>query len=222
EGAILAEADLVVPLDIEPLLALRQQPRAVWENNPIPLPSTRSIQLCDDKLVFYRHLLAAGFGRELPRIAEAGLLKTPFILKKRQDVMGQHCYVVHNQQDLQRYAPLLDDPDYFCQTLVTGDEEFATHLLVRDGRVEHALNIRYRFAGNTPVKGKDPAFRAPVPARHLALFGEMLAALGFEGLCCFNYKEEGGKPLVLEINPRFGGSLCPYFFTFVHHLQRVG
>ena len=219
EGQALADADLVVPLDIEPLLGLRRQPQALWADNPLPLPSAESVLLCDDKQHFYRHLEQAGFTHAMPRIAEAGVLALPFIVKRRHDVMGQHCHVVRDETDLRRYAPLFADPDYFCQALVRGEEEFATHLLFRGGRIEHALNIRYRFTGDTPVKGKTPASWAPVAARHLALFGDMLSALGFEGLCCVNYKEEGGAPKVFEINPRFGGSLCPYFFTFVRHLQ---
>jgi hypothetical protein len=27
-------------------------------------------------------------------------------------------------------------------------------------------------------------------------------------LCCINYKLDGGRPMLLEINPRFGYSLC--------------
>jgi carbamoylphosphate synthase large subunit len=35
----------------------------------------------------------------------------------------------------------------------------------------------------------------------------ILEALGYEGTCCFNYKWEGEAIRILELNPRFGGSL---------------
>jgi predicted ATP-grasp superfamily ATP-dependent carboligase len=34
-----------------------------------------------------------------------------------------------------------------------------------------------------------------------------------------NYKVVRGLPYILEINPRFGGSLTPYFFSFIRHLK---
>jgi hypothetical protein len=43
---------------------------------------------------------------------------------------------------------------------------------------------------------------------YLDLFSEILARLEFEGTACFDYKIVNGKPVIFEINPRFGGSLC--------------
>jgi len=37
--------------------------------------------------------------------------------------------------------------------------------------------------------------------------GAILPSLRYEGLCCFNYKMDNGVLVVLELNPRFGGSL---------------
>ncbi|MGH8049795.1 MAG: hypothetical protein ACREPB_03945, partial [Arenimonas sp.] len=37
--------------------------------------------------------------------------------------------------------------------------------------------------------------------------------------CCFNYKVRDGQAMILEINPRFGGSLCQYFISFIRHLD---
>lgn len=53
----------------------------------------------------------------------------------------------------------------------------------------------------------------------LLLWDRLLDTLGFEGLCCINYKLNNGRPLLLEINPRFGGSLGEYFFAFLRHLE---
>ena len=42
--------------------------------------------------------------------------------------------------------------------------------------------------------------------------------VGFEGLCCVNYKYRDGIPKILEINPRMGGSLARFFFSFLRRL----
>jgi predicted ATP-grasp superfamily ATP-dependent carboligase len=42
---------------------------------------------------------------------------------------------------------------------------------------------------------------------HVDLFSQILERLSYEGTACFDYKVVDGKPLVFEINPRYGGSL---------------
>lgn len=37
---------------------------------------------------------------------------------------------------------------------------------------------------------------------------EGLEALEFEGTACVDYRVVSGQPVLFEINPRFGGSLC--------------
>ena len=35
----------------------------------------------------------------------------------------------------------------------------------------------------------------------------ILKKIAYKGLCCFNYKIVDDKPLIFEMNPRFGASL---------------
>jgi predicted ATP-grasp superfamily ATP-dependent carboligase len=82
------------------------------------------------------------------------------------------------------------------------------------------MNIEYAFASMTPIKGKDRMiYRKVCPCPHLALFSAVLTSIGFQGLCCVNYKLVDHRPFILEINPRFGGSLTGYFFSFLRHLD---
>ncbi len=83
-----------------------------------------------------------------------------------------------------------------------------------------SLNIEYVFETRSAIKGKDRLrYKAVCSCPYLDVFSSILAAIGFNGLCCFNYKVANGLPMILEINPRFGGSLSPFFFSFVRHLQ---
>jgi predicted ATP-grasp superfamily ATP-dependent carboligase len=55
---------------------------------------------------------------------------------------------------------------------------------------------------------------------YIDIFSDLLNAIGFEGLCCIDYKVKNGIPYIFEINPRFGGSLSFYFFSFLRHLNK--
>ena len=209
--------DLVVPLSLPDLEEARRYSPAT---NALPLPSAESVRLCDDKYEFNQALIQAGFGRYVPRIAQGLELKPPYILKKRTGWWGNGCYIIGNHSDEQEHLDHINDRDYFCQQIIPGPAEFATHVLFVGGRIVKALNIKYEFASDMPIKGKD-AISLMVIHRcpYLRLFTRILRAIQFEGLCCVNYKVAKGQPFLLEINPRFGGSLAPYFFSFVRHLS---
>lgn len=215
---VLQAYDLVVPLTIDDLKYLNTV-RDLIAGNPLPIPSLESIELCDDKYRFNQMLQAKGFGAFIPQMG--GRLAFPYVVKKRTDIYGRNCRVVHDAGDEAACAGILADPDYFTQQLVTGTNEYATHILFKDNRIRCWINVEYTFGTATPVKGKDKvlllrACRCP----HLALFAEILRTVGFEGLCCLNYKEsDRGQPMILENNPRFGGSLARYFFGFVEYLN---
>ena len=84
------------------------------------------------------------------------------------------------------------------------------HLIRADGEIRLAIAYRYEMAGPMSVRGavdRPLAIRPIDPSRALPLCEAVLDALGFEGLGCFNLKWAGDQPMILELNPRFGGSL---------------
>jgi predicted ATP-grasp superfamily ATP-dependent carboligase len=112
--------------------------------------------------------------------------------------------------------------DYFRQELVPGRYEYCVHILFIDGRIRRALCIEHDMAHELSVKGPlKPRRQRIVRCRHLPVFARILAVLEFEGLCNIDFKLRDGKPLVMEVNPRMGISLCPYFFAFVRSLPRA-
>jgi predicted ATP-grasp superfamily ATP-dependent carboligase len=213
----LENKDLVVPLSLNDIRRINLHPELATRN-PIPIPSNESMDICDDKYLFYTTLAKKGFEKDMPRVGKD--LKMPYMVKKKIAHMGMDCYVIDSEAKAEKYENEINDPDYFCQEIVQGPKEYATHLLFKNGKVVYALNVIYIFSTPTYVKGRDKFIcnklgRCP----HQELFGRMLAAIDFEGLCCFNYKEIHGKPYVFEINPRFGGSLAMFFFSFLKHLE---
>ena len=208
--------DLVVPLSIGDLKQLAAW-RCLVPNNPIPIPTLETVLLYDDKFQWSETLAAKGFSEYLPKSCEPHLY--PYVLKKRIDAFGQHVHFVLNAHDAQTHADLLDHPDYLRQEVVSGPFEYATHILMRQGQIVSAINVQYAFGNANPVKGRDRASYTRVcSCPYLELFADILTATGFDGLCCVNYKVRDNRPLLLEINPRFGGSLTPLFFSMMRHL----
>ena len=210
--------DIVVPLSLPALEDARRY--ALRQKNAFPLPTAESVNLCDDKYEFNQALVKSGFGRYIPGIVQGLALTPPYILKKRNSGGGTGCYIIRNCGDEEAQLNRITDPKYFCQELIQGSTEFATHILFVDGRIVKALNIKYVFSSDTPIKGQNADFFTVIHrCQYLRLFARILRSIQFQGLCCVNYKVAKGVPFLLEINPRFGGSLAPYFFSFIRHLR---
>ncbi len=213
----LGEFDLVVPLEISSLIQARQWSHLLAKN-PIPIPSKESILLCDDKYRFNQALIDRGFGSYIPRMGTG--LPPPYILKKRVGEWGKECWMIRDHEAELRVLHQLNDSALYRQEIIRGRYEFATHILFARGKIIKSLNIMYEFESEIPIKGQDdPLYKVICKSPYLELFANILSSIGFEGLCCVNYKVAGGQPYILEINPRFGGSLGPYFFSFIRHLN---
>lgn len=211
------DCDFVVAFTMGDLRRLAGE-RDLVAHYPIPIPSMECIDLCDDKVLLNRVLTEKGFGGLVPK--SGGALAFPFILKKKIDEFGKNSHILTNEHEKQALSEKLESPDYFVQEFLVGPKEYATHILFKNDRIVASINVEYGFAGGMSIKGKDrPIYTKVCRCPYLGLFSSILRMIGFEGLCCLNYKIREGKLYILEINPRFGGSLCPYFFSLIRHLD---
>ncbi|MDP9046914.1 MAG: hypothetical protein M3N14_02175 [Bacteroidota bacterium] len=209
--------DLLVPLTMRDLKLLSTNSKT-FNKNLIPIPTLDAIHICDDKYLFYQTLVKTGFTKFLPKVGSG--LPYPYILKKKVAEDGDNCYIISNPGKERELETLINSPEYFCQEIIQGTGEYATHILYKNGRLVSSLNIKYVFDDETPIKGQDKFISKKIcNCPHLELFLSVLESIGFEGLCCFNYKEIDGHPFILEVNPRFGGSLSSFFFSFVTRLK---
>jgi hypothetical protein len=214
-SASLDRFDVVVPLTHDDLESLRRN--SGKRKNRIAVPSKECERLCNDKMALNQCMIRGGFGAYIPKMGRE--LTPPYILKKRIGEWGADCHIIRDLKDEQTFSQQLNDPAYFCQELIGGPSEFATHILFMGGRIVKALNVMYEFETETPIKGQSRILYMVIRrCPYLSLFTKMLGTINFEGLCCVNYKMTRGQPFLLEINPRFGGSLAPYFFSFLRHL----
>ncbi len=144
--------DAVVPLTIGDVRLLANQP---WlaAHSLIPIPTSATVELCDDKLALNLALQSAGFADHVPPMGAAS--RPPFMVKKRNDEHGRSCLIVDASDSahvLNRHGAV-----ELVQTFVPGRIEHALHVLFRHGRIEWCLNIEYLYRTDRPIKGQSPA-----------------------------------------------------------------
>lgn len=202
--ADLASFDLVVPLRTDQFAAARALDRCGGRNKILPDPPI--VTVCDDKLLFHERMVQLGFGALLPELLPDPPGVFPYVCKARRGESGEGVRIVRGPEE-DRDPP----PDSFCQRAVEGAYEYVLHLLRIDGRIRYAQCYRYFMENTLAVRGREQPARTistAQPGRALKPCADILDALGFEGTCCFNYKYEEGALRILELNPRFGGSLA--------------
>lgn len=214
----IAAHDLVIPLHIEDIFYLNEV-RHLVKDNAIPIPSNECVRLCDDKYIFGQKMIENNFGDYIPQIN--GELPYPFFFKKKIDISGQHSYLVENREQELELLNSVNSDDYFRQKFVSGKSEYSTHLLFDKQRIVRSITLEYIFLKDGAISGKDNQFAIKmVDGRpYLDLFTAILNSIGYEGICCFNYKLVDNRPCIFEINPRFGGNLSLYFFSFLRSLN---
>lgn len=210
-GAVdVARFDLVVPLRVEQIDAARP---AVALGLAV-LPTPELVALCDDKLACNRWLIDHGFGDTVPELLGPRPTAFPYIRKTRQGDFGIGCRMIRSADEDDGD----DDPAVFRQRAVPGAFEYVLHLLRVGGRIRFHVAYCYDMGQPLGVRGQAdrPASITPAdPGPALATCTAILAAMGFEGTCCFNYKLEERALRILEINPRFGGSLVGVVSDYV-------
>jgi len=161
------KSDLAVPLTMKDLKYLSSH-RKLAARNLIPIPDLAAIEICDDKYLFYQTLKERGFGDYLPRIGAK--LPYPYILKKRVAEDGDNCYVIFNAADEKSHEAQLSDPEYFSQEIIAGHNEYATHILLKDGKIQSCINIKYTFKEELPSKGRIRIYRERYRAVLISIF----------------------------------------------------
>ncbi len=214
----IAEHDLVIPLLIEDVSYLNEV-RHLIKDNLIPIPNAECIELCDDKCIFAQKMIENNFGDYIPQIN--GDLPYPFFLKKKIDCGGENSFLVENHEQERALLDKINSDEYFRQKFVSGTSEYSTHIFFDKHRIVRSITLEYIFEKNGSISGKDKKFGVKMHKNcpHLDLFTSILNSIGYEGICCFNYKVIDNHPWIFEINPRFGGNLALYFFSFMRSLN---
>jgi hypothetical protein len=217
--ADLERHDLIVPLSLDDARLMRQQPPHLRER-VVPLPDAVCTELCHDKPRLNRFLIDAGFALHIPPMADD--LAPPFVCKPAQGENSDECLLVVDAEAQQQLEPYLHAQGLFRQAAVRGHVEYATHFLMRDGGLVRELTVAYHHDTPLYIKNADLPTACTLGAcPDASTLQAMLRAVGYDGLGCANYKFEQGRLHLLEINPRMGGSLAEYFFSFLRSMPQV-
>ncbi|MDZ7907414.1 MAG: hypothetical protein U5N10_03735 [Gemmobacter sp.] len=210
DKADLGSFDAVIPLTLPDQAILRRR-RAAGEVFCSLLPDAATENLCHDKKALNLALIRAGFDRYIPNMLDSlpeDPARYPVVVKKFRDEWGKNTRIIRTGDAL----PGFDAENEFLQECVPGADEYATHLLVSNGKICFEQTVRYTMGAELLVKGKyahakDAKWQNETP--DLQLFQQMLDAIGFaDGICCIDYRRIDGVVQLFEINPRFGASLA--------------
>lgn len=217
-AADLEAAQIIAPLTLAEIRFLHHQPPRL--RHRALLPPLETLALCEDKLAFHRRLGALGFAAHLPGLLEREEIARrlndpalyPFVVKKRIGEWGLEQAAMADPADVERRAAWIADDAYFCQDYVDGDLDFTSHLVMRRGTPVYFSTFPFRLDARPCLRGLcGPATRQPIDhgRGHADFFAGLLRSIGFrEGVCCFDYKLVDDRPVIFELNPRFGASLA--------------
>lgn len=203
--------DIVVPLSLHAQKYANEHPNLITLKKAL-IPSNYCIDLCNNKKSLYDFLVKNNFGMFVPK--RNSDLIFPYILKKKIGVWGIGISIIYNSQDeLENWEKIQSD-DYFREEYILGKEEYTAHVVIKNKSIVFLKAIKFIFSEKYFVRGKDYEHTTAQEVNHSHFkqtFENILIAIGYQGICCFNYKIVNHNLMIFEINPRYGGSLT-YFF----------
>jgi len=165
--------------------------------------------LTKNKESFNNWLVENGFGDHVPRVG--GHSEAPYIAKAKEGLWGKGCMLVKNVHHHAIAQQWVEDGTHFTQDLINSHQEYSTHILFARGEV--LLSHTYEFSLNDKdvIRGGDDGRdddQRLVECPSIELFTGILRKLGYEGICCFDYKVVDEHIWIFELNARMGASVC--------------
>ncbi len=205
EGHSGGRQSLIMPLRER---AIIRAPRGYWGLYPTP----RAVRLFADKLAFARYGIHHGLEAHMPRqIDPDAVSRFPVVVKEPNSAGGQGVRIVNDRLDLARTLELapFKGRRVVLQAFVEGPES-VLHGVAVEGRVIWHRLYDYVTPPDLAVRTQFielPFVRREAPAEMLALVERFLAPVGYNGPFNADFKLTADGSMLLEINPRFGGSI---------------
>ena len=213
--------DMVVPLTIHAQKYANMHYDFLVSKKAI-IPSNYCIDLCNNKEAFVEHLEKNDLGVFTPKIN--GNLSFPYILKKKIGAWGVDTYIIHNSKDELARIKEIHSGNYFRQQFIEGREEYAAHVVISNNTIVFFKALRSIFNEKYFVKGKHykPVSVTEVDHNHLkSTFRDILVSMGYQGVCCFDYKIVNNNLMIFEVNPRYGGSMNCFVDEALHSYRNA-
>jgi predicted ATP-grasp superfamily ATP-dependent carboligase len=210
---------ILTPEEFTSILVARHR-KAFEPYVAVPLPSAEVLELASDKLRLLKH--AAGIGIRCPKTyypknnqdlhAVADDIGFPAVIKPRHGTGAYGIRYVKNESELLEQYPIIckrfSRP--MIQEFIPGKQRvFGVSLLFNNDLAPRAYFV-HRKVREFPVQGGVSTFRESVEFPYLVdLSVELLKSLKWYGIANIEFKLDprDGKPKLMELNPRFWGSL---------------
>jgi carbamoylphosphate synthase large subunit len=165
------------------------------------LDTLRNKSLCN------KLLIENNFDVYLPKTLTT--ISVPCIMKHNYGYAGVDSYMINNIEDVPKDV---SSSDFLIQELIYGNEEYATHILAKDGHIVKHVTNKHNHKKNIYIQGytvvpSKTDMNITIGDDIINIFEEIMKSINFSGVCCIDYKIVNGIPKIFEINPRFGGSL---------------
>ena len=199
--------DIVIPLSVDAQIYLNTC-SSPFVNKKALYPPEDCISICNDKSRFSEYLFQQGFKENIPRIN--GTISYPYLLKKRISAYGSDIIVIHNEDMEVQYKEEINSSEYQKQEYIKGQHEYSSHIIFSGGKIQFIESLRFTFKEPIFIKGERYSPRKRRKVDHEAfcsIFEKILLSLNYEGICCFDYKVIDNRPVIFELNPRYGASM---------------
>ena len=219
-AALAAREPGLVCLPMEdPTLEVLSAARARLSNVRLPIPPAEAVDAALDKFVTAGH--ASRLGLLVPRsvlpagpedLARASSLDFPVVVKPRRGWGAQGVTVVHRRADIEavyRHVAATFPRPLVQERVPSGGEALGVSCLFNPAGALRASFVHRRLR-EYPLTGGPSTLRESVYRPDLVeLSARLLSALGWVGFAMVEWKVDprDGKPRLLEVNPRFVGSL---------------
>ncbi len=178
------------------------------------IPDERSIDVLANKATFAAYAEAEGLSHLCPKTYASGADAVfPCVLKRLDLNAGLGVAVTNSLEELNSVLqrdPWLGRP-FLLQSLTAGRAEYVTHCVCKNGLMVWRCSFAYEMNATAPVRRPDNVRRiSPMTASrsNMSQIERFLRPLAYTGPCNVDYKiSDGGDIVVMEINPRLGGSL---------------
>jgi hypothetical protein len=173
-------------------------------------PAPDVVALCEDKYELNRFLIEHRFEGLIPSLVEPGDGTYPYIVKRRAGEDGDNSHLIRNAFEEKLLSHVTKSAENFCQAYIPGNTEFELHVLFAKGRLHYAQTIKYTMKTDFYVRSQftpvsDVLYCAD--NHHLDYFLPILEWIGYDGICCLNYKMLDGVPRLFKISPRLENTL---------------
>lgn len=173
---------------------------------PSLIPTKSMIETFANKLAFSCYVNDNNLSLMTPKIYTIDNIVYPCIIKRTNLNNGNGCNILNNENDLKKY--LNSNKKYVIQNIIYDNIEYTTHCICHNGNILWHVTYVYKLDSQCTIKkGYVDSHKYEISNIVLSELQSFLLPIKYQGPCNIDYKVIDGHIMVMEINPRFGGSL---------------